>query len=203
WNRLALLRVALRHLNGCRRANPLSLGRDASARRTLPLPPVAEPRAARATSVRPTPNSRAASVAAMTDHPPESDLPYLERHFVELDRLAAAHGWDLAVLRAEIAAERMPQPTYRLADGRELVPPDYFTLAEAAGSSAQLPGWFASAYRVAARDEPDADPLQTAWSDYLSGDYGVCLRVVTPATIVRKEALVVQPERLPADPKPS
>jgi Family of unknown function (DUF6058) len=138
----------------------------------------------------------------MNAYPSDADLPYLEGNFVELPQLTAAHGWQLAALRADIDAGRMPQPTYQLADNRELVPPDYFALAEAAGSSSHLRDWFASAYSAAARDQPDADPLQMAWSDYLSGGYGVCLRNVTPTTIVRKSVLVVRLERMLAVPEP-
>jgi hypothetical protein len=140
-------------------------------------------------------------VTPMDMHPPETDLPYLEADFVELPRLAAAHGRPAEVVREEVAGERMPQPTYVLSDGRELVPPDYFALAEAAGGASRLRDWFSAAYEEAAR-EHDADPPDMAWRDYVSGGYGACLRSITPVTIVRKTVLVTELERLLAEPHP-
>src|SRR4051794_23876135 len=138
----------------------------------------------------------------MTAHPGDADLPYLEAQFVQLEQLAAAHGWPARALRAAIRAAQMPAPSYRLADGRELLPADYFAPAEMAARAQRLGNWFAEAYARAARGQADADPLPVAWRDYLSGGYGVCLRSVTPSTIVRKTVLVAQLERLLADPKP-
>ena len=138
----------------------------------------------------------------MTPHPGPADLPYLRTHFVPLDDLARAHGRDPAEVRAAIAAGRLPKPPYVLADGAELVAPDFFALTEAAGGDELLADWFADAYAAAAGGHPDADPLSDAWPDYLTGIYAVCLRSVSPATIVRKTLLVTEVERLLADAQP-
>jgi hypothetical protein len=137
----------------------------------------------------------------VTLHPGPEDLAYLRANFVQLGDLARAHGADPGSVRAAIAAGRIPQPAYVLADGTELVAPDYFALADAAGGSDELPAWFAAAYERAARDEPAADPAGEAWSDYLSGEYAKCLRSVTPATIVRKAVLMARIEALIAAPR--
>jgi len=91
-----------------------------------------------------------------------------------------------------------------LADGAELVAPDHLALADAAGGPAALPAWFAATYARVSAGESDADPPGDAWDDYLSGLYAVCLRSVTPATIVRKAVLMARVERaLDADEAPS
>lgn len=132
--------------------------------------------------------------------PGPEDLPYLREHFVALEDLGRAHGRDLEAVRDATASGRLPAPAYVLADGTELVAPDHFALADAAGGETRLPGWFADAYARAAEGEPAADPPGEAWRDYLSGQYAVCLRSVTPFTIVRKAALMARIEELLASP---
>ena len=137
-------------------------------------------------------------------HPDADDLPYLRAHFVPLDDLARAHGRTPAAVRVAIDAGLLPGPAYVLADGTELVAPDHLALAEVAGGPQALPAWFAAAYARVAAGEPDADDAGEAWDDYLSGLYAVCLRSVTPATIVRKAVLMARIERaLAADREPS
>jgi hypothetical protein len=132
--------------------------------------------------------------------PGPDDLPYLRTHFVALEELARAHGRDPDGVRAAAASGLLPAPAYVLADGTELVAPDHFALADAAGGEARLPGWFAEAYARAAAGEPAADPPEEAWRDYLSGQYAICLRSVTPETIVRKSVLIPRIEELLAAP---
>jgi hypothetical protein len=132
----------------------------------------------------------------MVEHPGPEDLPYLQESFAPLDGLARAHGRDPAEVHAAIGARRLPRPAYVLADGTALVAPDHFALSDAAGGDHALPGWFAAAYARVAAGEPDADPPEVAWADYLGGQYAVCLRSVTPTTIVRKTVLVARIERL-------
>lgn len=140
----------------------------------------------------------------MTDHPGPDDLPYLRSTFVALDDLARAHGHDPTDVRQAIVDQLLPQAPYVLADGTELVAPDYFELAEIAGSFEALPEWFARAYdQAAARAAsryPDAGTGAEQWPEYLTGMYAVCLRSVTPASIVAKGELMETIERLTADP---
>jgi hypothetical protein len=91
---------------------------------------------------------------------------------------------------------------YVLEHGTELVAPDYFELAHLSGSFAALPEWFARAYDRASARYPGAGTAQEQWEEYLSGIYAVCLRVVTPASIVAKGELMDTIERLTADPVP-
>jgi hypothetical protein len=98
------------------------------------------------------------------------DVVYITENFVPLT--------DEAV-RAEIAAGRLPKPAYVLDDGTEMVAPDHLALAERAGGVEALRDWF----EARAPGE---------WEDYLSGEYAVCLRTVSPENIRRKAELMAQ-----------
>jgi hypothetical protein len=93
-------------------------------------------------------------------------------------------------VRAEIAAGRLPGPAYVLDDGTEMVAPDHLALVERAGGIDALRDWF----EARAPGE---------WDDYLSGEYAVCLRSVTPEAIVRKGELIDRIEALLANGDPS
>ena len=56
--------------------------------------------------------------------------------------------------------------------------------------------------RAAAADPNPASEAEEEWQAYLSGEYGVCLKHVTPENIVRKGALVARIEQLLAGPDP-
>jgi Family of unknown function (DUF6058) len=109
------------------------------------------------------------------------DVAYITANFVPLR--------DEAVL-AEIAAGRLPGPAYVLDDGTEMVAPDHLALVARAGGIDALREWF----EARAPGE---------WEAYLSGEYAVCLRSVTPETIVRKGELIEQIETLLSDGGPS
>ena len=108
------------------------------------------------------------------------DVAYVTANFVPLTD---------AAVRAEIAAGRLPKPAYVLDDGTEMVDPDHLALVDRAGGIDKLREWF----EARAPGE---------WDDYLSGEYAVCLRSVTPETILRKGELIEQIEALLADGEP-
>ena len=111
----------------------------------------------------------------------DADVAYITAHFVALE--------DPAV-RADVAAGRLPRPAYVLDDGTEMVAPDHLALAERAGGVDALPAWF----QARAPGE---------WDAYLSGEYAVCLRAVSPESILRKDELIARIEALlRADPPP-
>ena len=131
------------------------------------------------------------------------DVDYITAAFVPLDDLARDRGFEPDDVRADIRARRLPEPSYVLDDGTAMLPPDYFALAEEAGGVERLRDLFVARYAAAAAAE--AAPLDSPdveWESYLSGDYGVCLRKVTPETIVRKSALIAYLESYLAEPKP-
>jgi Family of unknown function (DUF6058) len=120
-----------------------------------------------------------------------ADEAYIRSHFVPLAQVA---GRRLAEVRDAIAAGRLAAPAYVLDDGTEMVASDHLVLPDEAGD--ELEGTFKAHF---AADGLDADE---EWRDYLSGGYAVCLRTVTPETIVRKTRLVDDIEGLLADPRP-
>ena len=141
----------------------------------------------------------------MTDQPvlAAADVAYVRAGFVALDELCAERGESEAAIRAAIAERRLPAVSYVLADGTEMVPPDYLALADEAGGVDRLREAFVGRYGAAA--EVESAPLATVeeeWDAYLSGLYGVCLKRVTPEAIVRKSALVGELEELLSSPQP-
>jgi hypothetical protein len=129
-----------------------------------------------------------------------ADRAYIRENYVPLTELARDRDLDVAAL---IADGRLPQPSYVLDDGTEMVPRDYFALLDDAGGVDALHAHFVERYEVAAAREPEQlDPVEDEWMGYLSGGYGVCLQAVTPEAIVRKCALMKRIEALVATPAP-
>jgi Family of unknown function (DUF6058) len=123
----------------------------------------------------------------------DADVAYIRANFVPLAELAAGRDEDVADL---IARGLLPRPTYVLPDGTEMVPPDYFALADEAGGAERLPAEFARRCQSLGLDAAEE------WEAYLTGVYGVCLREVSPETIARKDALVGSITALLDDPTP-
>lgn len=125
-------------------------------------------------------------------HLTEEDIAYVRRWFVPRAEACAGRALDLA---------RLPGPAYEL-DGVAYVAPDWLALVDEAGSLDALPGQFAERYARAAASLPRAQSLDEAWHGYLGGLFAVCLRVVTPETIARKEHLVAVIDAAIAQPRP-
>jgi hypothetical protein len=116
------------------------------------------------------------------DHPmTEADDAYVARTHVTLDELCADRTETADDVRADMLAERLPLPSYLRTDGTEMVPADYFRLADEAGGVDELPAWFA-------RHWTDSAHAAAEWRAYLDGQY-VCLRAVTPPAMQRKDEL--------------
>jgi hypothetical protein len=135
----------------------------------------------------------------------EADVRYIRANFLTLEEACSDRVETSDDVRALIASGRLPRPTYVLDDGTEMVPPDYFSLADAAGGVDALRGWFAATYTRAAQAHGGLardNEIDEEWEAYLSGEYGACLRDITPETIVRKDRLMAAIERLLAEPLP-
>ena len=133
----------------------------------------------------------------------DADVAYVTGEFVVLEELAHAGGRATHEIERGIAARRLPQPTYVLPDGRRFVPADYLVLADASGGSEHVHDAFVARLEAAARAAGvDVDP-EGEWSAYLSGEYGVCLREVSPESIVQKTALMDRIQGLLDDPDES
>jgi hypothetical protein len=121
----------------------------------------------------------------------DADVTYITANFVRLEALCAARAESADDVRALVEQRLLPQPSYVLPDGTGMFPTDYFRLLDEAGVDG-LRDHFAARHRTATRAAQRARPdeLERDWEAYLDGAYGVCLRHVTPETIVRKRVLV-------------
>jgi Family of unknown function (DUF6058) len=142
----------------------------------------------------------ATGTAAFTD----ADVAYLRSTFATLDDICAGRPETPAEVRALIAERRLPRPSYVLEDGTEFVPRDYFALADAAGGVDGLRDEYERRYRATLRRHGlsfDADLFERRWEQYLDGISGMCMREVTPETIIRKRMLIDAIEGFLADPR--
>lgn len=118
----------------------------------------------------------------------ESDIRYVLAEYRTLDELCDGRAESAAEVRALIAGGRLPAATYVLPSGEARFPPDYFALVDEAGGVDALPARFHARYLAAAPGAAaDADD---DWADYLSGQFGVCLRSVTPESMAAKNRLI-------------
>jgi Family of unknown function (DUF6058) len=123
-----------------------------------------------------------------------ADVAYVRANYLTLEEACAARAERPDDVRAGIAEGRLPQPSYVLPDGTEMVPGDYFAIADA-GREDFARRFLDAGGSVAA--------LEEEWQGYLSGAYGVCLKKQSPENIVRKDQLVREIQGLLAEPKPS
>ena len=142
-------------------------------------------------------------MATATSTYSKEDLAYLRSTFRTLDEICEERAETPDDVRRLIAERKLPRPSYVLDGGTEYVPPDYFALADAAGGHDKVWEEYERRYRATLRqyDLPfDADLFERRWQAYLDGISGVCMREVTPETIIRKRLLIDDIERLLAEP---
>jgi Family of unknown function (DUF6058) len=135
----------------------------------------------------------------MDDVLSQADRDYIAENFVTLAAACQTAGVGLDEARSLIEAGKLPEPSYLLDESIEIVPPDYFRLLADAGSIDQLKIHFFARYDAAGGVEREREE---SWDGYIRGVYGVCLRSVTPETIVAKNRLVDELEHLLAEPRP-
>jgi len=138
-------------------------------------------------------------------HPPlaDEDFDYVCAAYFPLEEIARREQVELRHLVHWIEAGQLPRPSYLLPDGTPVFPPDLLALVRSAGGVDALPEHFARRTELAARLLGfGANTREADWEDYLSGEYGICLRQVTPETLVLKEALVERIERALAARRP-
>jgi Family of unknown function (DUF6058) len=122
-----------------------------------------------------------------------ADLAYVRANYLTLDEACAGRSETPDDVRQLMAEAKLPQASYVLPNGTEMVPADYFQLADAGREA------FGRRF-LAAGGAPNA--LEEEWQGYLSGAYGVCLKEQSAENIVRKDRLVRTIERLLARAKP-
>ena len=124
----------------------------------------------------------------------DADLAYLSANFRTLEQICADRSETPADVRRLMDARLLPRPSYVLDDGTELVPPDYFDLADAGGGPDRARELFAAVDGVVVQDDPSTStyPLATeaAGSDdifvgrvrqdpSIDGDRGIAFWVVS------------------------
>ena len=133
----------------------------------------------------------------------EDDLQYVCSAYLPLEELARREGLPLRRLRDWIADGCLPRPAYLLPDGTPMFPADLLGLVHSAGGIERLPGHFAQRIELAARLVGfGPSTRETDLEDYLSGEYGICLRQVTAESLVLKEMLVERIGQALEDPRP-
>ena len=131
------------------------------------------------------------------------DLRYVCAGYLPLEEVAHREGIDAGRLGRWIETGCLPRPAYLLPDGVPMFPADLLALVRSAGGIDALPRHFARRTQLAARMVGFGPNTREAhWEDYLSGEYGVCLRQVTPETLVLKEMLVERIGRQLEEPRP-
>jgi len=129
----------------------------------------------------------------------DADEIYIRDNYFTLEELCAGRPETPEAVRKLIRDRRLPAPAYVIDDGTEMFPADYFVLVDQAGGHEVLRRHFDSRHRRAGGDPAE---LEEDWVGYLSGVYSVCLRQVSPETMVRKTQLVASLNQLLDDPRP-
>jgi hypothetical protein len=129
----------------------------------------------------------------------DADVAYVRANYFTLAELCASRAESPEVVRDQIERGLLPAASYVLDDGTPMFPSDYFVLVDEAGGSASLRAHFEARHRACGGDPAE---LETDWTGYMEGVYGVCLRQVLPETMVRKTRLVDTLTELLAAPRP-
>ncbi len=142
------------------------------------------------------------TIAARSRMIDSRDEAYVKAWFVDLELLAQIHRWELAELERAIDDLRAPAPSYVLADGTRMVPPDYFALFGTPDDLKTLRKRFDERLLGA----PDAGGLsdeerEESWEGYISGGFGICLKDVSPESIVAKSHFMTAIDQLLAAPR--
>jgi hypothetical protein len=121
-----------------------------------------------------------------------SDLVYVTTEYHTMAVLCDGRAHEPAHVETLVAEGRLPAATYVLPSGERRYPPDYFALVDEFGVDGLADGFHAR--YLAAGGTPDE--AEEDWLGYLSGQFGVCLRVVAPESMVAKNRLITTIERL-------
>jgi Family of unknown function (DUF6058) len=134
-----------------------------------------------------------------------ADKIYIRSNFHTLEELCLSRPNKPADYRSQIRAGLLPLPTYTV-DGIEMYPADLFVFPDSVGSLGdQLKKQFFARYQRIAESYGQQIPeaqIREEFESYLSGEYGVCLRWVTPETIFLKGLAMARIDELLGEAKP-
>lgn len=132
-----------------------------------------------------------------------ADLAYVRAEYRTAAELCSGRRETPDWLGGAIDRGKLPHPAYVLPDGAQMFPPDFFVLPDHAGDVDDLPSYFRGRYVIAAQAAGlDGSDAEETWAGYLSGQFGICLRNVTPESMVKKTQLIDVIEHLVAVPAP-
>ncbi|MBV8102296.1 MAG: hypothetical protein JOZ31_24390 [Verrucomicrobia bacterium] len=134
-----------------------------------------------------------------------ADKIYIRGNFHTLEELCVSRPNQPEDCRSQIRAGLLPLPTYAV-DGVEMYPADFFVFPDSAGGLGdRLKKQFFARYQRMAesygQEIPEAQ-IAEEFASYLSGEYGVCLRWVTPETIFLKGLAMGKIDELLSEPNP-
>jgi hypothetical protein len=135
-----------------------------------------------------------------------ADKTYIERNFYRLDALCLGRPKPLADYRSQIRGGFLPLPPY-VVDGIEMYAADLFVFPDSVGMLGDpLKKEFFARYQRTAQSygqQIDEAQIGEEYEGYLSGEYAVCLRWVTPETIFLKGLAMSRIDGLLGEPNPA
>jgi hypothetical protein len=134
-----------------------------------------------------------------------ADKIYIQGNFHTLEELCLSRRNKPTDYRSQIRAGLLPLPTYVI-DGIEMYPADFFVFPDSVGSLGDLKKEFSSRYQRGAEaygEQISEAQIEEEFAAYLSGEYGVCLRWVTPETIFLKGLAMGRIDELLREPNPA
>src|SRR5215831_1616539 len=132
------------------------------------------------------------------------DEGYIRREFFPLEDLCLGRQSHASEYRNKIRSRELPLPTYVI-DSVEYYPSDYFLFPDSVESGSNMKEAFLARYRriaAAYNESPSTNIVNQEYEGYLSGEYGVCLKTVTPETIFLKGFVMARINELFENPKP-
>jgi uncharacterized protein DUF6058 len=132
------------------------------------------------------------------------DETYIRGEFFSLEDLCLGRQPHPSDYRKKIRSRELPLPTYVI-DSAEYYPADYFLFPDSVESGSNMREAFLARYRriaAAYNESPSTNFVNQEYEAYLSGEYGVCLKTVTPETIFLKGFVMARIDELFEKPKP-
>jgi len=134
-----------------------------------------------------------------------ADKTYIGRNFYRLEELCLGRPNTLEGCQAQIRGGQLPLPPYAVA-GVAMYPADLFVFPDSVGSLGDpLKREFSAQYRRTAEaygQQISEAQIEEEYAAYLSGEYAVCLRWVTPETIFLKGLAMARIDELLGEAKP-
>jgi hypothetical protein len=132
------------------------------------------------------------------------DEAYIRGEFFPLEDLCLGRQSHPSDYRKKIRSRELPLPAYVI-DSVEYYPPDYFLFPDSIEPGSDIKEAFSARYRriaAAYNESPSTNIVNQEYEGYLSGEYGVCLKTVTPETIFLKGFVMARIDELFENPKP-